>query len=92
MVHRIINNRAPVYFKSYFSQVKLRHGHFTRQSIIDLNLCKFRTLYVQRAFVYFGAQEWNNLPLDIKVMTVHEGFSKRLKIMFLDGLSLNLTH
>ncbi len=37
--------------------------------------------------MYSGAQTWNNLTLDIKVMTLHEGFSKRLKIMFLDGLS-----
>ncbi len=41
---------------------------------MDINLCRYRTLYGQRSFKYSGAKEWNMLPLDIKVLTNCEGF------------------
>lgn len=63
---------------SYFSQVNVRHGPFTRQNIIYLNQC-CKKLYGQMLFKYAGAKEWNKLPLDIDC----DGFSKRL---FLDKM------
>ncbi len=48
LVNTIINDRAPVYLNSYISRVNVRHGHFTRQNIMDINLCRYRTLNGQR--------------------------------------------
>ncbi len=87
LVHKIINNRAPVYFNSYFSRFNVRHGHFTRESIMDINLCRYRTLNGQRPFKYSSAKEWNMLPLDMKVLTDCEGFIIRVKRLFLDRMS-----
>ncbi len=87
LVHKIINNRAPVYFNSNFSRFNVRHGHFTKESIMDINLCRCRTLNGQRPFKYSSAKEWNMLPLDIKVLTSREGFIIRVKRLFLDRMS-----
>ncbi len=38
LVYKVINDRALVYFNSDFSRVNVR------QSIIDINLCRYRTL------------------------------------------------
>ncbi len=66
MVHKIINNRAPCYFNVLLSRVNEQHCYRSRQSLMDITLCRFKTMYGRRSFRYSGALLWNKLPLDIK--------------------------
>ncbi len=41
----IINNRAPSYFNALFSRVNEQHCYKTRQSLMDITLCRFKGLF-----------------------------------------------
>ncbi len=49
MVHKMINNRAPSYFNVLFSRVNVQHCYRTRQSLMDITLCRFKTMYGRRS-------------------------------------------
>ncbi len=78
MVHTIINKRAPSYFNALFSRVNEQHCYKTRQSLMDITLCHFKTMYGRRSFRYSRALLWNKLPLDIKGISNIVCFSLKL--------------
>ncbi len=55
MVYKIINNRALSYLNALFSRVNEQHCYKTRQSLMDITLCHFKTMYGRRSFRYSGA-------------------------------------
>ncbi len=83
MVHKIINNRAPSYFNVLFSRVNEQHCYRTRQSLMDIKLCRFKS---RRSFRYSGALLWNKLPLDIKDISSMVSFSFKTKSWLLSRL------
>ncbi len=86
MVHKMINNRAPSYFNVLFSRVNEQHCYRTRQSLMDITLCRFKTMYGRRSFRYSGALLWNKLPLDIKDISSMVSFSLKTKSWLLSRL------
>ncbi len=86
MVHKIINNRAPSYFNVLFSRVNEQHCYRTRQSLIDITLCRFKTMYGCRSFRYSGALLRNKLPLDVKGISSMVRFSLNAKSWLLSRL------
>ena len=69
MVHKVINNRAPVYLNSHFSRAGESQNRRTRASVANLHPPRCRTKMGQCSFAYTGALEWNDLPLFIKQST-----------------------
>ncbi len=86
MVHKIINNRAPSYFNVLFSRVNEQHYYRTRQNLMDITLCRFKTMYGRRSFRYSGARLWNKLPLDIKGISSMVSCSLKAKSWLLSRL------
>ncbi len=87
MVHKIIN-RAPSYFNVLFSRVNEQHCYRARQSLMDITLCRFKTIYGRRSFRYSGALLWNKLPLDIKYISGMVSFSLKTKSWLLSNVRL----
>lgn len=48
VITKVINNRDSVNFNTYFSRVNVKHCYYSRQSIMDLNLCRNIRLCVGR--------------------------------------------
>ena len=56
MVHKVINNRAPVYLNSHFSRAGESHNHRTRASVANLHPPRCRTKMGQCSFAYTGVE------------------------------------
>ena len=64
MIYKTMNDLAPEYLQSLFSQ---RHSAYNlRNSEGRLTLSKPSTNYLKRSFSYSGAMLWNNLPKNLK--------------------------
>ncbi len=74
------------YFNVLFSRVNEQHCYRTRQSLMDITLCRFKTMYGRRSFRYSGALLWNKLPLDIKDISSMVSFSLKTKSWLLSRL------
>lgn len=86
MVHKVINNKAPVYLNSHFTSAGDSHSHRTRGSVANLHLPRYRTTMGQCSFAYRGALEWNTLPLAIKQITNPHSFKENVRKWLLDRL------
>ena len=77
MMYKTINDLAPEYLQSLFSQ-----RHFAdnlRNSEGRLTLSKPSTNYLKRSFSYSGAMLWNNLPKNLKNAASVEHFKRNIK-------------
>ena len=64
MMYKTMNDLAPEYLQSLFSQ---RHSAYNlRNSEGKLNLPKPSTTYLKRSFSYSGSLLWNNLPSSLE--------------------------
>ena len=66
MMYKTMNDLAPEYLQSLFSQ---RHSaNDLRNSAGRLTLSKPSTNYLKRGFSYSGALLWNNMPESLKML------------------------
>ena len=66
MMYKTMNDLAPEYLQSLFSQ---RHcANNLRNSEGRLTLSKPSTNYLKRSFSYSGALLWNNMPKRLKML------------------------
>ena len=79
LVYKSVNNLAPEYLCNLF--VRVQHERSMRSN--SLNRLKPPTIklksYGKRSFMYAGAVEWNELPLDIKNCESVSAFKTKLK-------------
>ena len=77
-VHRVIYDPSsvPVYITSLFELNK-------RTRCFNLNIPKVKTNFGKRSLKFTGAQLWNSLPLELKVIEEHEIFRSKLKTYYL---------
>lgn len=79
MMYKIINNLAPEYLQSLFSQ---HHSVYdTRNSEGRLALSKPNTNYLKRSFSYSGAMLWNKLPKNLKNASSINHFRRNLNVV-----------
>ena len=77
MMYKTMNDLAPEYLQSLFSQ---RHSAYNlRNSEGRLTLSKPSTNYLKRSFSYSGAMLWNNLPKNLKNAASVEHFKRNIK-------------
>ena len=77
MMYKTMNDFAPQYLRSLFSQ---RHSAYNlRNSEGRLTLSKPSTNYLKRSFSYSGAMLWNNLPKSLKNAASVEHFKRNIK-------------
>lgn len=79
MVHRILNNAAPDYLRSYFIKVSDVHDHATRGSFSNLVPVRFKRNIGQNTFRYTACVAWNDLPSFMKSMSSLISFKIALK-------------
>ena len=77
MMYKTMNDLAPEYLRSLFSQ---RHSAYSlRNSEGRLTLSKPSTNYLKRSFCYSGAMLWKNLPKNLKNAASVEHFKRNIK-------------
>ena len=64
MIYKTMNDLAPEYLQSLFSQCHSAYN--LRNSEGKLTLSKQSNNYLKRIFSYTGAMLWNNLPKSVK--------------------------
>ena len=72
-------NQTPEVFNNYFIENKTMHSHNTRQ-ITHLHL---KSNLGKKSIKYYGAQEWNNIPLAIRKSSNLKSFSNQVKDLIL---------
>ena len=77
MMYKTMNDLAPEYLQSLFSQRHSAYG--LRNSEGRLTLSKPSTNYLKRSFSYSGAMLWNNLPKNLKNAASVEHFKRNIK-------------
>ncbi len=83
LIFKILNGFAPPVFKDYIHQIT---GYARAGIRGDCNVPLRRTTFGQLSFAFRGTHEWNRLPVvltELKHLTGHCGFSKKLKIWLL---------
>ena len=77
MMHKAMNDLAPEYLQSLFSQ---RHSIYNLRNCEGrLILSKLSTNYLKRSFSHSGAMLWNNLPKSLKNAASVEHFKRNIK-------------
>ena len=79
MMYKTMNDLAPEYLQSLFSQCHSAYNLYLRNSEGRLTLSKPSTNYLKRSFSYSGAMLWNNLPKKIKNAASVEHFKRNIK-------------
>ena len=69
-------------FDNYFIENKTMHSHNTRQ-ITNLHLRHPKSNLGKKFIKYYGAQEWNNIPLAIRKSSNLKSFSNQVKDLIL---------
>ena len=86
LVHRIVNGSPPNYLINYFPRVGDTHNYRTRASLADLQPVRCRIEMGKTSFAVIGAQQWNKLPLDIKLTTGKNNFKTKIKAWLTDSI------
>ena len=77
MMYKTMNDFAPEYLQSLFSQY---HSAYNLRNFEGrLTLSKPSTNYLKRSFSYSGAMLWNNLPKNLKNAASVEHFKPNIK-------------
>ena len=79
LMYRIKDGTAPEYTQSMFDKCDTIHSCKARSARNRNFTRKMNSAKGQTAFVYFGTQVWNNLPLRIKEARSIDIFQERLK-------------
>ena len=75
-VFKIRKRMAPSYLCRSFAPVSSVHSHHTRGSIYDYHISRED---IPGCFSYFGKNQWNNLPVELKSIDSIVIFKVRLK-------------
>ena len=75
MVFKAIHDLAPLYLKNLF---KFCNSIYPLRSDGNLALPRPRTEFCKRTFSYRGSQQFNHLPLDVKLSTSYNSFISKL--------------
>ena len=79
-MYKVANGIVPEQIQFLFDKCTNIHSHNTRSaSSGNYVIPKMKTAKGQTAFVFFGAQVWNNLPTHIKQAQSIHTFQERLK-------------
>ena len=77
MMYKTMNDFAPEYLQSLFSQC---HSAYNLRNFEGrLTLSKPSTNYLKRSFSYSGAMLWNNLPKNLKNAASVEHVKRNIK-------------
>lgn len=69
LVYKIRNNLAHKYLCDYFSKISDTHNYCTRGSSTDYRPCRFKSCVGKYSFLYSAAVLWNDLPLNLKLLS-----------------------
>ena len=83
MVHKSINNKAPLYLTIFFSKSNSVHNHDTRTANLNLFPTHTRLKFGQKCFSHYGCHLWNKLDRDVQAIHCTEKFKISLKNKFL---------
>lgn len=77
-MHKIVQDRAPLYLKDQFQTMNLSHSYSTRssQNAFLLPRVDWRGM---PTFMFTGIKLWNNLPKDIQSISSRTVFKKQVK-------------
>ena len=76
-MYRIYNKCCPEYIRDNFIQVSGVHSYSTRHSLHNLKVLSVNNIS-KSTFYYNAAQDWNQLPENIKSMKTMHGFRKEV--------------
>ena len=80
MVYKALNGLAPEYISDIFTKVSESHMRNLRSVDYDLlRVPSSRTSYYENSFTISSAKLWNELPLDIRNISVLNTFKNTLK-------------
>ena len=77
-MHKILNDKAPVYLRNRFKTSNVDDLYLLRKREMSLVLPRPKTEYLKNSFDYIGAKLWNNLPEEVRLINNHKIFKKCL--------------
>ena len=91
MMYKALNDFAPEYISSQFSNIFETHSRHLRP--VDNELLRVpysRTCYFENSFTVDGAKQWNNLPVNLRTLPNLNSLKKSLK-SYLQNLKMYVT-
>ena len=84
LVYKVINHMAPTYMSDILTFSRNERHNLRSSTHNDLVLQgKPRTNYFKDSFSYFSMRIWNDVPVDIRLVTKIQSFKSNLKIYLL---------
>lgn len=83
-VHLQRNNMTPDVFYNLFIPNHTVHGHNTRQTC-NLHLHRTHNAYGKKTTKFYGAQLWNSIPAQLRMIESNGTFGKHIKKSLLDS-------
>ena len=83
-MYRYFHNLLPITFKNLFTDIHFQYGSKYKYCY-QLPYC--RTNYLKYSVRFFGPQQWNKLPQDIKLLNSYDLFKKKTEEIILTNSS-----
>ena len=77
---KTLKGNLPSYLRECFTARDI--GYNVRNSEMKLNLPKPRTNYMKRSFCYSGAQMWNSLPEELRMLDSFPQFRRAINQLY----------